>query len=170
VTDDALIPLGRVVNTHATRGELRILLFNPQSTTVGAGCSVVLRRGPERQERRVRAARPHKHYVLLTLDGCDSMTAAQALIGYEVCVSEHDLPPAGPGEIYHYQLVGMKVVTLSGTEVGVVAEVLALRSNDVCVVRSGAREHLIPLVADVVKEVDRERRRLVIDPLPGLLD
>ena len=55
-------------------------------------------------------------------------------------------------------------------EVGIVTEVIPTASNDVCVVRSAAREHLIPLIANVVRHVDHEDKRLVIDPPPGLLD
>ncbi len=165
-----MVALGRLVNVHATRGELRMLPFNPDSTALSPGSSVVLRRGAERQRRHISAVRPHKHFLLLTLEGCASMTAAETLVGYEVCVAEGDLPPAGPGEIYHYQLLGMAVVTTSGADIGVVAEVLATPGNDVCVVRGAGAEHLIPLTANVVKEVDRERLRLIIDPLPGLLD
>jgi len=167
---ESLVPLGNIVNTHATRGEIRVRTFNPSSTTLSPGATVVLRRGQERLERHVRAIRPHKQFLLLTLDGCDSMTAAQALIGYEVCVPETALPPAGPNEIYHYHLIGMTVVTTDGSELGTVAEVLSTASNDVCVVRAGSREHLVPFIADVIKEVDRDGRRLVIDPLPGLLE
>jgi 16S rRNA processing protein RimM len=165
-----LVPLGQVVNTHGTRGELRVRPFNPRSTLLRAGASVMLRRGDETQQRYVRSVRPHKHFLLLTLDGCDSMTAAQALIGSEVCVLEADLPPPGPDEIYHYQLIGMTVATTAGRELGTIVEVLTTPSNDVCVVRGGGREHLIPFIADVVKNVDRDHRRLIIDPLPGLLD
>jgi 16S rRNA processing protein RimM len=166
----ALVPLGRLVNVHATHGELRMLPFNPHSTTLSAGATVVLRRGHDRQYRHINAIRPHKRFLLLTLEGCTSMTAAEALVGYEVCVAEADLPPTGPDEIYHYQLLHMTVVTTTGAEVGVVAEVFATAGHDVCVVRSPGVEHLIPLTANIVKEVDRERLRLVIDPLPGLLD
>jgi len=165
-----LVPLGQIVNTHGTRGEVRVRPFNPHSTVLGPGSAVVLQRGHERQERLVRSLRPHKQQLLLTLDGCDSMTAAQALIGYDVCVPEADLPPAGPDEIYHYQLIGMTVVTTGGNEVGTVVQVLTTGANDVCVVRAGSREHLIPFIADVIKEVDRDARRVLIDPLPGLLD
>jgi 16S rRNA processing protein RimM len=168
--DAAVIPLGRLVNVHATRGELRMLPFNPHSTTLSAGAAVVLRRGDDRQRRHINAIRPHKRFLLLTLEGCASMAAAEALVGYEVCVAEDDLPPAGPGEIYHYQLLGMTVVTTTGAELGVVGEVFATAGHDVCVVRSPGAEHLIPLTTNIVKEVDRERLRLVIDPLPGLLD
>jgi 16S rRNA processing protein RimM len=168
--DAALIPLGQLVNVHATRGELRMLPFNPHSTTLSAGATVVLRRRDDRQRWHIKAIRPHKRFLLLTLEGCASMAAAEALVGYEVCVAEDDLPPAGPGEIYHYQLLGMTVVTTTGAELGVVGEVFATAGHDVCVVRSPDAEHLIPLTANIVKEVDRERLRLVIDPLPGLLD
>lgn len=167
---ETLIALGEVVSTHATHGELRVHLFNPGSTTLSDGLTVVLRRGAEQQQRRVVALRPHKHFILLSLEGCESMTAAQELVGYEVCVREQDLPPTGPDEVYHYQLLGMTVVTTAGSEVGVVADVISTPSNDVCVVRADAHEHLIPLIADVVRQVDRARHRLVIDPLPGLLD
>ncbi|HVO27080.1 MAG TPA: ribosome maturation factor RimM [Candidatus Margulisiibacteriota bacterium] len=165
-----LIALGEIVNTHATHGELRVRLFNPASTALTAGARVVLRRGTQELERRIVGVRPHKRLLLLTLEACDSMSAAEALVGCEVCVSEDDLPPASPDELYHYQLLGMTVVTTAGAEIGVVTEVLALGSNDVCVVRADEREHLIPLIADVVRHIDRADKRLVIDPLPGLLD
>ena len=167
---EALIALGEIANTHATHGELRVRLFNPHSTTLTRGSTVILRRASEQQARRIIGLRTHKHFVLLTLDGCDSMTAAEALVGCEVCIPENELPPPGPDEVYHYQLLGMTVVTTTGEEVGIVTEVIPTGSNDVCVVRSAAREHLIPLIADVVRSVDREDKRLVIDPLPGLLD
>jgi 16S rRNA processing protein RimM len=167
---ESLIALGQIVKTHATRGELRLRLFNPASTALAHGARVVLRRGAEQCERSVRAVRRHGQALLVTLEGCESMSAAEALIGYELCVRQADLPPAATGEIYHYELVGMTVVTTAGAEIGTVSEVMSVPSNDVCVVRAGRREHLVPLIADVVKQLDRERRRIVIEPLPGLLE
>jgi 16S rRNA processing protein RimM len=170
VTPNTLIALGYVVGPHATRGELRVRPFNPDSTTLQAGCTVVLRHGPDREERRVTAVRRHKHYLLVTLHGCDSMNAAEALKGRELCVHEADLPQIGPDEIYHYELVGMTVITAAGADVGTVVEVMATPGNDICVVRAGDREHLIPLVDSIVTQIDRQQRRLVIDPPLGLLD
>lgn len=170
LTPNTLIALGHVLGPHATRGELRVRPFNPDSTTLRAGSTVVLRRGQACDERRVTAVRRHKHYLLVTLHGCDSMNAAEALKGHEVCVRDTELPEIGPDEIYHYELVGMAVVTTAGDVLGTVAEVMRTPSNDVCVVRAAEREHLIPLVDNIVTEIDRAGRRLVIDPLPGLLD
>ena len=65
---------------------------------------------------------------------------------------------------------GYRVETTDGRALGDVAETFSTGINDVWVVRDQGREHLIPAIADVVKLIDREGRRIVIDPLPGLLD
>jgi 16S rRNA processing protein RimM len=167
---EPLIPLGQIVNTHATRGEIRVRLYNPSSSTLQQGSRVVLRRGTECVERVITGLRPHRQLLLLTLDGCDSMTAAETLIGYEICVGAAALPPTAAGEIYYHELMGMTVVTVLGAELGVVAEMMTTASSDICVVRAGRQEYLIPLVDDVVKQIDRDTRRIVIEPLPGLLE
>ena len=169
-TAPALVALGAVVNTHGIRGELRVRLYNPASRTLRPGADVVLRRGDTLHPHRVDALRPHQRVLLMQLVGCDSMTAAEALVGCEVCVPETDLPPLAAHEIYHRELQGMTVVTTGGVTLGVIDEIIPTASTDVCVVRGAGREHLIPLIADVVRELDRGGRRLVIEPLPGLLE
>ncbi|MBI3782742.1 MAG: 16S rRNA processing protein RimM [Deltaproteobacteria bacterium] len=170
MTPDHLIPLGRLVNVHATRGELRLLPYNPDSSTLKAGSRVVLRRNDERQERRVAAIRPHKRFLLLTLDGCDTMNAAEALVGCEVCIDEADLPSLEAGEIYHYQLIGMTMTDISGNVIGEVREILSLSGKDLCVVRNGAKEITVPLVAQLVREIDPVGRRIIVDLPAGLVD
>lgn len=165
-----LVPLGAVVGTHALRGELRVRLFNPTSAALQADTIVVLRRAGMEREWRISGVRRHKQQVLMLLEGCASIDAAQQLVGCDVCVREQNLPPAAAGEVYHYELVDMTVVTTTGIEIGRIAEVLATPSNDVCVVRSDAGEYLIPVIADVIKHIDRTARRLTIEPLPGLLE
>jgi len=168
--DQELVAVGRVATTHGLRGELRVQLYNPDSTSVRSGAKVVLRRDGQETVHTVVSARPHKRILLTTVEGCSSIDDAESLVGAEVCVRRVDLPPTGPDEVYHFELVGMQVVTTGGEELGTVAEVMTPGGNDVCVVRKGAREYLIPMIADVVKEVDRAGGRLVIEPLAGLLD
>ena len=167
---DPLIVLGSLVNTHGIRGELRLLLFNPASSTLRPGLEVVLRRHQTCSPRRITAIRPHKRFQLLTLEGCASMAAAEALVGSEICVQLTDLPATGPDEIYHYELLGMKVETTDGIELGTIAEMLPTAQHDICVVRSAEREHLVPLVTEIVQTIDRTRRVVIITPIPGLVE
>jgi len=61
-------------------------------------------------------------------------------------------------------------VTSGGDRLGTVDHLIPTGSNEVLVVRDGAREHLIPVIADVVREVDLADRKIVIEPIEGLLD
>ena len=169
--DAALVELGGIVNLHGIRGEMRLLPHNPDTTLItGTSELVLVRRDGTRETRRVRGARRHKQFVLLTLEGVDSADAAQALIGCRVAVPRTALPPAGPNAVYHADLIGCAVVTTDGADLGQVREMLVTGSSDICVVRGAGREHLIPMIADVIVQIDVPTRRIVVRPLPGLLD
>jgi len=165
-----MVALGAIVNTHGIRGELRMLPHNPTTQAVYPGAKLHLRRGAEDLVFTVRTRRRHKQFLLITFDGIPSIDEAEPLIGAEVEVPADELPATAEGETYHFQLLGLEVVTESGAAVGIVDEVFTTPANDVCVVRRDDREYLIPYVDTVIREVDLERRRLVIHPLPGLLD
>lgn len=170
-SDSEEIALGRIVATHALRGEVRLRLYNPHSTALDRGMAVQLRlRDGRTVERSIRSLRPHKNAVLVTFVGCDTIEAAEELVGAELRVGTDVLPPLDPNEVYHFQLVGLRVYTADGAFVGAVAEVMDLPGHPVCVVRDGAREALIPFVPAFVADVDLGAGTMTITPPPGLLD
>jgi 16S rRNA processing protein RimM len=116
-------------------------------------------------------ATPHgRGLVLVALDGVTDRNAAEALIGARVLVPAAELPPTADGEFYYHEIEGFRVETTDGQPLGTIASTFATGTNDVWVVRGSRREHLIPVIADVVRTIDRDARRVVIEPLPGLLD
>lgn len=169
--DEEWIALGRVAATHALRGEVRVRLYNPDSTALDSAESVLLRlRDGSEVEHAIRSLRPHKNGWLATFEGCASIDAAEPLVGAELLVRRADLPELGPDEVYHFQLVDLRVQTADGRDLGRVAEVLDLPAHPVCVVRDGAREIMIPFVTEIVDSVDLEAGLLVVTPPPGLID
>ena len=75
-----------------------------------------------------------------------------------------------PGEYYQYQLVGCRVEDLQGRSVGVVRGVWETGAPDVLVIEGDdGVEQLIPCAPEILREVDAEGRRIVIDAPPGLL-
>jgi 16S rRNA processing protein RimM len=116
------------------------------------------------------SARRHGRLVLLGFENVATIEEATAFVGTVLAIPEADLPAVRPGEYYAYQLEGLEVVTRAGGRLGTVDHLFPTGSNEVLVVRDGAREHLIPVIADVVRQVDLPRRRIVIEPIEGLLD
>ena len=166
-----LVELGRIVNRHGIQGEVRLLPHSPDSDVLTAGSEPWLRRPDGTVQRcRILALRPHKRFLLLQLDGVMTANDAEALVGSTLAVPRAALPPLAPDAAYHVDLIGCAVRTTTGEELGTVAELIVTGSNDVCVVRSGTREYLIPLIADVIDVLDVAARTIVVRPVPGLLD
>jgi 16S rRNA processing protein RimM len=96
-------------------------------------------------------------------------TGAEALRGADLVVAAEHARALGPDEYWDHDLIGCSVDTIGGDEIGRVTDVLHAPANDVLVVAGPQREHLIPLISDVVKTVE-PGRRITIDPIPGLLE
>lgn len=166
-----LIPLGRVVNTHGVRGEIRLLPYAFPCQTLSKGQTVFL------WEKEGRAApylivslRPHRPFVLLKLETVDSLELAEALRERVLAIEESLLPPLREGEFYYYQVIGLGVRTTSGEAIGTIAQVFFSGGHDVWVVRQGEREYLIPVTEEIVRVIDILGGHAVIEPIDGLLD
>lgn len=170
MADEQRIAIAKIVNTHGLRGELRVHSYNPDSELLVRGVELDIGSAGAPEVRRVAAARRHGRVFLLTFAGCDSIAEAEKLVGREIWVQRDQLPATGPSEIYHFELIGMRVITTAGEDLGVIDEVISAGSNDVCVVHGPRGEHLIPFIDDVVKEIDKAGGRLTIEPIPGLLE
>lgn len=71
------------------------------------------------------------------------------------------LPEPGVGEYYVFQLVGLEVEEEGGRALGTVTEVAPGIANDVLELDTGLA---LPLVEACVREVDLERRKILVAP------
>jgi 16S rRNA processing protein RimM len=124
----------------------------------------------EAQRHSVEGLRFHQQLLLLKLEGCNDRNQAEELRDLLVQIPTEEAAPLEDGEYYHYQLIGVEVETESGEGLGRVTEVLETGANDVYVVRGPRGEVLIPGIESVVRELDVEAKRMVVSPLPGMLD
>ena len=165
-----MVRLGKIVGVHALGGEVRFLPYNPHSDTLAPGVTAVLCRAGEAETAEVASVRRHQRFLLVRFAGVDDRSAAERLRGCDVWVRLESLPAPGPNEFYYHELEGMEVVTGAGESLGYVARVMTSAGADLLVVRQGEREYLIPMVAEFVKSIDRNLRRVCIEPIPGLLE
>ena len=165
------LAVGEVVAAHGLRGWVRVRAYQPPAPSLVPDRLVRLEQAGGGREARIASAAPHpRGLVLVAVAGIGDRTAAEALVGSRVLVRTVDLPPPADDEFYYYEVVGFRVETAQGESLGTIAATFATGANDVWVVRASEREHLIPVVAEVVRAIDRAGRRVVIEPPPGLLD
>ncbi len=168
----ARVRIGYLAGAHGLKGALRLRLDDPASATLAALRRVFVGAADAepREYRLTAVARLNRATLRIALEGIATPADADALRGAILSVAAEDLPALEAGQFYYFQAIGCEVATVGGERIGVVEEVFSNGAHDVLVARDGTREILIPAIADIVRAIDLERRRIVIEPVPGLLD
>jgi len=155
--------MGRVVAPYAVKGWIKLQTYTEYLDSLLDYAVWRLGRDGNWRDYRLLDGKVHGQTLLASLEGVSDRTDAEALMGLDVAVLRQEMPEAEEDECYWDDLVGLDVVNLAGEALGRVAGLLETGANDVLQVRDGDRERLIPFVEAVVKEVDLEAGRLVVD-------
>jgi 16S rRNA processing protein RimM len=168
---DVLIPVGKIIGSHGVRGQVKVYSYSGNLESLRAVRTVVLKSPQgDLNEVQLTGVTPNAGKIIIGLKDVADINQVPPLVGSEVCLLRSQLPEPEENEYYWRDLIGLEVVTTDGTVIGSLVDIFETGSNDVYVVRSGEREHLIPAVASVISSVDLEGGRMVITPLEGLLD
>ena len=77
----------------------------------------------------------HGKGVIARLAGCEDRDAAARWLNTEIAIRRDQLPATAAGEYYWNDLIGLKVITTDGVELGVVKDLMETGANDVLVIR-----------------------------------
>jgi 16S rRNA processing protein RimM len=155
--------MGRVVAPYAVRGWLKLQTYTEYLDSLLDYPVWHVGQGGNWITCRLLDGKVHGQYLLASLEGVDDRTGAEALVGREVAVLREEMPEAEEDEWYWDDLIGLEVLNLAGEALGRVQGLLETGANDVLQIRDGERERLVPFVDAVVKTVDLEAGRLVVD-------
>lgn len=164
--------VGKIVNTHGIRGEIRVISITdfPEERYAPGNTLHLFLKQTAPIPLIVKTHRKHKQFDLLTFEGYDNVNEVERWKNGLLKVSEDKLTELPEGEYYFHQIIGCKVITVEGDELGVVKEILTPGANDVWVVhRENGKDLLIPYIDEVVLNVSVDKKEIVIDPLEGLL-
>lgn len=100
--------------------------------------------------------------VLVKLSGIDAPEDARQFTGKEIAITRSQLPKLPSNEYYWSDLEGLNVVNTEGQDLGKVQYIMATGANDVLVVK-GEKEHAIPYLPTVIKEVDMANKQILVN-------
>lgn len=167
--DTPYVTVGRVLKPHGTYGWVRVEKLTANPLRFREGQSFILE-GNEKGERLVlEEVREEADKMTARFRGIGSREEAAGLAGKLLLVTPQELGDSPRGSFWEHQLIGLAAITEAGDVLGEVVEIMETGANDVLVVE-GEREYLIPAVEEVVVRVDLEEGRMVIRPIPGLLE
>ncbi len=113
--------------------------------------------------------RKHKGAPIISFEGIDTPERAREFVGRLVRTDAENLPPKDEGEYYWFELIGMRVHTRDGHDLGTITTIIETGANDVLQVEGEFGEILLPMIDQVVLEVNTETGEMLVEPLEGLI-
>lgn len=165
-SEPAFLAIGRILRPHGVRGEVRVEIHTDFPERFGVYQRVYL--GPGHRPYEIEGHRFHQGRVLLKFREVIDRTAAGELRGQWVYIAVEDAVPLAEGEVYLHDMLGLRVETVEGEELGEVADIIETGANPVYVVRGLQGEILIPDIPDVIEAIDLEGGELIVRLIEGL--
>jgi 16S rRNA processing protein RimM len=165
--------VGKIVNTQGIKGEVRVISqtdFTEERYKKGNTLYLFQdKKAPI--ELVIKSHRKHKNFDILSFENHPNINDVEKYRDGILRVPAEDLHDLAENEFYYHEIIGLKVVTIDGEELGKIKEILSPGANDVWVVqRVGKKDALIPYIESVVKEINLDTQTVTIELMEGLID
>ncbi|HLR41137.1 MAG TPA: ribosome maturation factor RimM [Virgibacillus sp.] len=170
---EKMFNVGKIINTHGILGEVKVLRISDfeDRFTVGNILYIEKEQGKQMIPFIIDGHRTHKKFDLLHFKDYNSINDVEHFKGAYLKISEEQLTDLPEDEFYYYEIIDCTVYTTNGEQIGIIKEILSPGANDVWVVKpKKGKDVLIPYIKDVVIQIDVPLKKIVIEPMEGLLD
>jgi 16S rRNA processing protein RimM len=110
-----------------------------------------------------------KSQATLKIDGINSDKEAQQILKRQVYLPLTDLPELTGKQFYDHEVVGFELIDLTFGNVGVIQQIIDLPVNPLIQVDANGKEVLIPFVKDLIHQVNRLEKQLIVKAPEGLI-
>jgi len=166
---ESLLEVGQIVNTYGIKGFVKVNPLVDNNNQFKSLKTLYIQVKNNIKELQVEEVKFSKNQVLLKFKGIETIEQAEELRNYYLQAKRSDIK-LEKGAYFIVDLVGLEVYTEEGEILGTLKEVLQPGANDVYVVENEAKQEiLLPVIPDVVKQVDIEGKKVIVKLLEGLI-
>lgn len=164
------IKVGRIINTHGIRGELKVLPLTDNLDRFDDLKIVYIGNNKEKVE--IEQVKYHKGLAIIKLKEFDNINQVLKFKDDFLYIDVEDKVELPVDHYFIFDIVDCNVYDTKGRKIGVVTDVLQYTSNDVYVVKDMEKnkEYLIPAVKEFVVDIDVENKKIIIDPIEGMIE
>ncbi|MFC1553748.1 ribosome maturation factor RimM [candidate division KSB1 bacterium] len=162
--------IGIIIKPHGLKGDVIVRTHSGNAKNLKAGSTYKFVLAKEKISKiEVLEVKKFKKNYRVKFKGITDREKAEGIIGAEIGIPEDELENLAENEIYVIDLIGCEVFTTEGKYTGVVDDVVNNPGVDLLKLKCGQESHLIPFVREFIKDVDIENRKIVIEPIEGLI-
>ncbi|NIM98626.1 MAG: 16S rRNA processing protein RimM [candidate division Zixibacteria bacterium] len=164
------VTIGQICRVRGIRGEMVVSAFTDDPRRFRKLQKVTISKGGGTREFLVEKAKEFKGKALLKLVQVRSPEEAEKLVGGFIEIERDQMVELPEGRYFVFDIIGLPVITTKGQRIGTVKEVISLPANDLYLVEGDQKLYHIPATKEVVKRIDLKERKMIIEPLAGLLE
>ena len=161
------IYIGKIVNTHGIKGEVRILSkFRYKSKVFNKHFKIYI--GKDKCEEIINSYRPHKQFDMITIEGINNINDVLKYKGKPVYINKEDLS-LNKDEYLDEDLIGLNVV-MNNKVMGKIEKIERDTNQDKIIVNKDNSLYLVPYVNNLIKDINLKDNIITLEYIKGLLD
>jgi len=157
------ISVGKISGVFGVKGWVKVFSFTDPRENILTYSPWLLKKSGETKTVNVVDGQLQGKTIVAQLTGVNDRDQAASLMGWDVFITQEQLPKTAKGEYYWSELIGLNVETIDGVQLGVVDSLLETGANDVIIVQ-GERERVIPfLQGQTIINIDLGAGKIIVD-------
>lgn len=166
-----LLEVGKIVNTHGLKGEVKVVAWTDSPYDFEEIEKVYIKTKSETKCLEIANIKYQKNNLIVKFGEFNDINEVLPYKNTILYANREDLPELEDGVHYIVDLIGLEVVTEDGEKVGTVADVFNTGANDIYdVKRPGKKNLLLPVIDEVVKNIDINGGQIIVNIMDGLDD
>lgn len=163
------LSIGQIVNTHGIKGEIKVFPLTDDASRFDKLKEIYIESKDEMTKYQIESIKHLKNTVILKLKGIDTMNDSEKLRNLYIKVGRWDAVRLPKDSFFICDIIESDVFDIHGELLGKLADVLQTGANDVYIVKDDKREILIPALKTVVKEINLQNKKIIVDLPEGLI-
>ena len=158
------IYIGKIVNTHGIKGEVRIKSeFKYKKDVFKKDFNIYI--GNDKIKQTINTYRVHKDFDMITFNNITNINDVLEYKGLNVYINREDLVIDG---ILDEDIIGMNVYS-NNKEIGIVTDILRSKAHDILVIEKDKKRYLVPYIDEFVN-IDIKNNKIAVNEIEGLLN
>lgn len=164
-----MLEAGKIVNTHGLRGEVKVVTWTDYPEDFEDIKHVYVKKKTSDEKLTISSIKYQKNNLIIKFAEIKDINEAEKYKNQVLYVEREELGELPEGVYYIADLIGLDVVDENGEKIGVIADVFNTGANDIYdVKREGKKNLLLPVIDEVVKEIDLEKKTVRVEMMEGL--
>ena len=170
MTKDKCFYVGKIVKTHGLKGEVTLRIDNEQFDDIEELNYFMLDVNEQLIPYFIEDIAYHSNKAFVLFQDLKTLEAAGQFVGKSAYLPLDLLPEKEGNDFYSHEVVGYLVVDEEKGEIGNVNEIIEYPTQSIIQIIRDGKEILIPIHDDIIKDVNRDEKKIYISAPSGLID